>query len=1754
MAETSATDKGSHPELPFKCLALDLEVTKGNPRVAAFAAVRSSDGESFHRKFGGKIKQSEWKQLNTFVDDSEVLIGHNLIRFDIPHLQAAVSLPRLEALPLIDTLWLNPLAFPKNPYHRLEKLYKDCSRGVFNDPEQDCRATLQLLGEQIVELRKLETDLLASFHWLTTGGAQANGFDALFTAVRNRTRPSETEAKTAIEARLKNNACSSNWSSMLDERKRDGWPLAFALSWLSVAGGNSVMPAWVRNEFPEAAEIIRHLRDRACGATDCRWCRDKHNSVKELKRWIGYPSYRPEPKTKSGKSMQQAIVDEIFNGGHALGILPTGTGKTLCYQIPALSRYDKTGALTVVISPLVALMADQVAGLKRLGIGIGIDSCVTVNGLLSMPERSKSLERVRLGDAAILIIAPEQLRNKSVRKALEPREIGLWVIDEAHCLSSWGHDFRPDYRYVSTYVKQKTEQENLPQASILCLTATAKKEVVREIQDHFRERLNIELELFDGGTKRDNLTFTVSPTTATEKLSHVFDFLRQGLNEKDGGGAIVYCATRAGAETIARNLSKYGLTARHFHAGLTPEIKKEVQTKFIEGNLKVIAATNAFGMGIDKPDVRMVIHADIPGSLENYLQEAGRAGRDQKDAHCVLLYTREDVEQQFKLSSRSRLSQREIQALLRALRSLDSKHRAGEVIATSGEILLEEESGDFQRDTHTDDTRVRTAISWLEDAKLLSRGVNEVNILPSSLRVSSIDEARKRIWRQIESTDKRESFLAIVERLLNADPDEGISTDELMYASGLEHDGIRQAFADLEKWGIATDETIMTAYVHKGVKDSSECRWKQSTNLEQTLVELMREMAPNMSETDWFPFHLRIASQRLRNEGHKGAPPIIIRRMLRGIAEDGRDEGGGKGSLELRGIDRDTVNVRLLRSWRALDDLSERRRTAAGVLLRHLLDQLPLGAQGKDLLAETSMGKLRQAMLADALLKANTTKPQKLLDRALLWLHEQEIVRLNKGLTVFRQAMTIEIGDNWKKSFTKAHFQPLSMHYRDRVIQIHVMAEFAQLGKSKIADAMRMAIDYFKLDQEEFLRRWLPNAKSDLSRQTTAESWRTIVERLGNPEQQAIVTSDGDELSNTLVLAGPGSGKTRVLVHRIAWLLRVKRENGRGIIALTYNRHAAVEIRQRLRELVGDDAREVSVMTCHGFAMQLIGRSFTDEADKTETRRGNSNDDAFKAILREAAGLLRGKDLAPGEMDIERQRLLAGFRWIFVDEYQDISEQEYELISALSGRGRLEQDDKLNLFAVGDDDQNIYSFRGASVEYIRRFERDYEAQPLWLVDNYRSSAHIIQAANLVIEKAGKRMKTGHPIQIDTARRGKPNGGIWERLDTVARGRVQVIAAADRFDQAKVALGELLRLSGLADSDWKWSRCAVIAKEWEFLDPVRTLCESRGVPVQLAKESFSGFWRLRETQNLLSWLRRMESGLTDAFTLLSWLEEQTPGYWIELLQEAVESYKEEAGEGKFPIAHFIEWLAEWGRQAKRRQYGLLLVTAHSAKGLQFDHVVILDGGWDKRDRGEDPDSPRRLYYVAMTRARQTLTLMRFPKVRHPFVDGLVRHSCAIVRAAPAFEETAAMTGEAERAAAESAAVYRIDPNAREHLKLADLRLCYKHLDLKDIDLGYVGSYTSDHAKHEAIAGLSKGDSLKLASRGEKQWLLLDQSNHPVGQLARDYDPPAKMRVDHASVLAIIRWSRKDSEPKFHDRIRCDREWEVVIPELVFLPDD
>ena len=765
-------------------LSLDLE---GSENIHAIGAIRTDRSTIFTWRGDINGLPMALAALDEFSTGVSFLVGHNIIAHDLELLRKHVSHLELFHVAAIDTLYLSPLAFPANPYHHLVKQYQEpaLARVQVNDPLLDSELTLELLADIVDALKAADEELLLAWHALLSTGVEGRAFDHIFRTVRPATAtPSVAAAIPAVMDCLRRSGCTNQAAHIAETARSDPLALTYLLAWLPAAGGNSIIPPYVEKRFAPGS-LATKLRDTRCGDRYCSWCSEHLDPDKALHRWFGFPAFRDWPQSRDGESLQRSIIEKHLARAQVLGILPTGTGKSLCYQLPALMRYKATGALTVVISPLVALMADQVTAMRRQGIVCA----TTINGLLSMPERAEALGDLRLGDAGVVLVAPEQLRNRSFRKAIAGRRIGAWVVDEAHCLSKWGHDFRPDYRYLARYIAEHHGDDSAP---LLCLTATAKHDVIADIRRYFERTLQSRLEIVDGGAERANLEFVVMPTSASQRIEHIYRALEEAFARERSGGAIVYCTTRRNTEETAQALADRGLVAEHFHSGVSPERKREIQRGFHDGDIDVVVATNAFGMGIDKPDVRAVVHAEIPGSLESYLQEAGRAGRDGAPAQCLLLFEPDDAEQQFSLTARSRLERRDIQAVLRAIRHLDQRrrrHHAGNedaVVATSGEILLQDEDGEFLRDSATDDDRVRTAIAWLEEAKLAQRDENRTCVFPSSLRLRSLAAARERIEREGNRrnirSDVRAQMLRVVQTLTHAEPDTGVSTDELELA------------------------------------------------------------------------------------------------------------------------------------------------------------------------------------------------------------------------------------------------------------------------------------------------------------------------------------------------------------------------------------------------------------------------------------------------------------------------------------------------------------------------------------------------------------------------------------------------------------------------------------------------------------------------------------------------------------------------------------------------------------------------------------------------------------------------------------------------------------------------------------------------------------------------------------------------------------------------------------------------------------
>lgn len=336
-----------------------------------------------------------------------------------------------------------------------------------------------------------------------------------------------------------------------------------------------------------------------------------HDIHSILERWWGYDTFRPQ---------QEEIVQSVLAGNDTLALLPTGGGKSICYQVPALAQEG----ICIVVSPLIALMKDQVENLKKRGIG----ALVIYSGM-QKKDILRTLENARQDYFKFLYVSPERLETSLFKEYLPALNVNLIAVDEAHCISQWGYDFRP------SYVRIAALREELPGVPVLAVTASATEAVQRDICEKLQFRKPT---IFRQSFERKNLSYSVFQVDA--KATKLVDILK-----KVGGSGIVYCKSRKRTTEVASLLQMHGISANFYHAGLTNEERSKRQQDWIDNKTRIIVCTNAFGMGIDKPDVRTVVHTDAPDCLENYYQEAGRCGRDGKKAYAVLLYDGKDVEE-----------------------------------------------------------------------------------------------------------------------------------------------------------------------------------------------------------------------------------------------------------------------------------------------------------------------------------------------------------------------------------------------------------------------------------------------------------------------------------------------------------------------------------------------------------------------------------------------------------------------------------------------------------------------------------------------------------------------------------------------------------------------------------------------------------------------------------------------------------------------------------------------------------------------------------------------------------------------------------------------------------------------------------------------------------------------------------------------------------------------------------------------------
>lgn len=449
---------------------IDTEIEPKSRKILDIGSIKG-DGSSFHKTSVADLIQ--------FLNGTQFICGHNIFNHDLQYIGNAITKANIN-VNIIDTLFLSPLLFPAKPYHPLNKDYK-FQFDESNSPLNDAIITKELLEEEIVEFKKMDETVKQIFYLLLNDKKE---FQAFFRFIAYTS--ADTNLEKIIRQKFKLEICEhADLTKIILEHPI---ALAYCLSLINANSRYSITPPWVLKNYPEVERIMFRLRNKPC-VSGCLYCNKALDIHRGLKRFFGFDTFR----TYAGEPLQENAVKAAIDNKSILAVFPTGGGKSITFQVPALMSGENAKGLTVVISPLQSLMKDQVDNLEKAGI----TEAVTINGLLDPIERAKSFERVEDGSAAILYISPESLRSRTIERLLLGRKIVRFVIDEAHCFSSWGQDFRVDYLYIGDFIKSIQEKKNLEDGiPVSCFTATAKQKVIEDICEYFKEKLSLDLEIY----------------------------------------------------------------------------------------------------------------------------------------------------------------------------------------------------------------------------------------------------------------------------------------------------------------------------------------------------------------------------------------------------------------------------------------------------------------------------------------------------------------------------------------------------------------------------------------------------------------------------------------------------------------------------------------------------------------------------------------------------------------------------------------------------------------------------------------------------------------------------------------------------------------------------------------------------------------------------------------------------------------------------------------------------------------------------------------------------------------------------------------------------------------------------------------------------------------------------------------------------------------------------------------------------------
>ena len=1470
---------------------VDTEIDPVSRKLIDIGSVKG-DGSLFHK--------TSIAEFIRFINGTQFICGHNIFNHDIKHIGDALNDAGVNSENIIDTLFLSPLLFPTKPYHALVKDDKLQSEDT-NNPLNDSIKAKDLLNDEIASFKQTDETLKQIFYLLLKDKKEFQAFFH-FTAYSSP----EADIEKLIRKKFQKEICEyADLSKIISDYPIElAYCLSLVNSFVSHKKIHSITPPWVLKNYPEVEQIIFRLRNKPC-VSGCEYCINALDIHKGLKRLFGFDSFR----TYGGEPLQEKAVKAAVDNKSILAVFPTGGGKSITFQVPALMSGENVKGLTVVISPLQSLMKDQVDNLEKSGI----TDAVTINGLLDPIERAKSFERVEDGSASILYISPESLRSRTIERLLLGRKIVRFVIDEAHCFSSWGQDFRVDYLYIGDFIKLIQDKKNLEDSiPVSCFTATAKQKVIEDIRDYFRQKLSIELELYASKASRTNLQYKVFEKGDEEEK---YQGLRDLIEEKNCP-TIIYVSRTRKAYSLAERLTKDGFNAKPYHGKMDVKEKTANQNAFISGEVPIMVATSAFGMGVDKKDIGMVIHYEISDSLENYIQEAGRAGRDEKIvADCFVLFNEEDLGKHFILLNQTKLSIKEIQQIWKAIKDITRfrstvSNSALEIVRKAGwdDNVLEIE------------TRVTTAIAALEDAGYLKRGQNMPRVFANSILSKNAQEAIDKIIASEKFVEKQKEIgIRIIKKLFSSKSrkhsNEESAETRVDYISdhlGIIKEEVINIINLLREEKILADAKDLTAFVKKGENKYRSLNIVESScKIENFLFTVFKEQEQT--------FNIKELNEEAEEIGCGDVSPNKLKTLINFWAI--------KNWIKRQNLEysKNHVVVLCLHPKEIIKKKLEKRQELAQFIVEFLYEKSNLNiakdeAEKEEVLVEFSVLELKEEFEKRPKLFEIRVSIEDIED-TLFYLSRIDALKIEGGFLVVYNRLTIErIEQDNKKRYKVEDYQKLNQFYENKVQQIHIVGEYARKMISDYKDALQFVEDYFQLNYTSFLSKYFKGSRqNEIKRNLTPAKFRQLFGEL-SPTQLKIINDN--ETKYIVVAAGPGSGKTRVLVHKLASLLLMEDVKHEQLLMVTFSRAAATEFKKRLLKLIGNAANYIEIKTFHSYCFDLLGK--VGSLEKSDV------------ILKKTIEKIKNKE-------VEASRITKTV--LVIDEAQDIDEDEFQLINAF-----MEQNEDMRVIAVGDDDQNIYEFRGASSKYLEQFIHVNNAAKHELVENYRSKSNLVEFTNQFVIKIQHRLK-GTPINAN-----QPDNG-----------KIKLI----RYQSGNLILP---LVHDILTTELAGTTCVLTKTNEEALQ-ITGLLLKHGMQARLIQtnDSFS-LYNLSEVRFFLS-----QFNLTDDVFIISddvWasakraLKNKFPSSTkLEVCNNIITDF-----EATNPKKKYKSDLEVFVCESKLEDFfnengeTIFVSTIHKAKGKEFDNVFLMLENFHPVT-----DEAKRLLYVAMTRAKKNLTV-------------------------------------------------------------------------------------------------------------------------------------------------------------------------------------